>query len=65
MTKAEVVCVKQALGLKMRQICFVEKQTFLADNRQYTAVASAAKLLKVRQAKGFSHNDAVCFAKTV
>ncbi|KAL3130386.1 hypothetical protein ABBQ38_008211 [Trebouxia sp. C0009 RCD-2024] len=33
---------RQALGLKMRQICFVEKETFLADQHRDTA----AKLLK-------------------
>ena len=40
---------KQALGLKMRQICFVEKETFLAD--QHTA----AKLLKVTSLVAVSH----------
>lgn len=41
--KPEVFVFVQALGLKMRQICFVEKETFLADQHRDTA----AKLLKV------------------
>lgn len=45
--RLEVVYVKQALGLKMRQVCFVEKETFLADQKRNPAAASHAKLLKV------------------
>ena len=45
--RLEVVYVKQALGLKMRPICFVEKDTFLADQKRNPVAASPAKLLKV------------------
>ncbi|KAL3130416.1 hypothetical protein ABBQ38_008239 [Trebouxia sp. C0009 RCD-2024] len=38
----------RALGLKMRQVCFVEKETFLADQKRNPAAASHAKLLKYR-----------------
>ena len=57
----KVDCVKQVLGLKMRQVCFVEKETFLADKQRHTFTASAspAKLLKVCKAWSIGHKHAL------
>lgn len=43
----------------MRQVCFVIKETFLADKRRMTIAApdSPPKLLKVCKAWGISHNN--------
>lgn len=39
-TTVKAMCVNQVLGLKLRHICFVEKEAFLADKRRGTSVAS-------------------------